>query len=422
MRQTLRVIEHERIQVGVPIPTTTGALRALTITEFDALVRFDQGRPDRIFDVGHRTLKFRNQVGFLQVGELGIEILPKVDRTASTDEDRGRWHDALVRMLRVAHRLPVRSTTDALLARERGSLLDVFVELFLDEVERIAREGLVKTYRTEESNLNSFKGRLVVREQIRKNLVHAERFYVERSVYDVNNPHNRVLAAALHALGGMALPSILDSRRRAVANRFGGVNHRSYRSSDLHRIPLGRKTERYRLALEVARMILMNHTPRLRAGDADLLALVFDMNALWESYVAIMLRRAVGSEYDVRTQESRPFWAAGRRHSQVRPDLVLRSKRPDGETIVIDTKWKVPHDGRPDAGDLKQMFAYNEFFNCAASWLLYPTEKPDPKSIRGEFNGRDHRCGTAYLSALSADPIAEIRAMMTSMEAGILRT
>lgn len=412
---TIRVFEHERLRVGEPLRTTDDSQRALTQTEFEALVRFDERRPERIFDVGHRSLKFRHFVGFLQVGSLGIEILPKVDRRSAGTQERKLWHDALLRMLRVARRLPIRSSTSALLARERGSLLDVFVALFLDEVERLAREGLARTYRVEEANLRALGGKLLLREQLRENLVHQERLYVERSVYDANNLPNQVLHAAMLALNGVPLPTALDARRRSLLTHFDQLPRPAIRAADLDRIRLGRKTERYRLALDIARLILLGHSPRLRAGEIELLALLFDMNALWEAYVATMLRRVADPSIEVRTQETRLFWCSPHRRRTVRPDIVLRERGAREPFAVIDTKWKVPRGGQPSDGDLKQMFAYNEVLRTGHALLLYPSERTAASEVHGAFAVGGHSCATAYLSATEIDVADRCRRLVSKL-------
>ncbi len=171
---------------------------------------------------------------------------------------------------------------------------------------------------------------------------------------------------------------------------------------------LGRKTERYRLALDIARLILLDHSPRLRAGDVELLALLFDMNALWEAYVAAILRRAAESTVEVRTQESRIFWRApGRRRRTLRPDIVLYERGVNAPFGVIDTKWKVPRNGQPSDGDLKQMFAYNELLGTAQAVLLYPTEGLTQTVVRGTFAAGGHCCETSYVSAI--EPKAQDR-------------
>lgn len=415
-RRTIRVLEHETLRVGEVRRATDGADCVFTRSQFEALVRFNERRPERSFDVGHQCLRFRHFVGFLQVGSLGIEILPKVDRSRPSDGDRAQWHDVLLRMLRVARRIPVRSTTAAFLARERGSLLDVFVAVFLDEVERLAREGLAKVYRAEQANLGTLAGRLLLREQLRDNVVHKERFFVERSVYDADHSLNQILHAALRALSDGALPAELDGRRRALLTWFQHLPPRSVRVGELDRIVLGRKTERYRLALDIARLILLDHSPRMRAGDVELLALLFDMNALWEAYVAAMLRRAAGPGIEVRTQESRLFWrASGSRRRTLRPDIVLYERGEDVPFGVIDTKWKVPRNGQPSDGDLRQMFAYNELLGTSSAMLLYPAESAARAGTSGLYAVGGHGCEVAYLSAIESDVRERCRELLAGL-------
>ncbi|NEN68288.1 restriction endonuclease, partial [Escherichia coli] len=68
MSRTLSVYEHESLRV-VP--------GGLTAAEFDHLVRFNDLHRGRYFDVGHRRVTMRSFVGYLEVGELAIEIMPK---------------------------------------------------------------------------------------------------------------------------------------------------------------------------------------------------------------------------------------------------------------------------------------------------------------------------------------------------------
>ena len=41
-------------------------------------------------------------------------------------------------------------------------------------------------------------------------------------------------------------------------------------------------------------------------------------------------------------------------------------------TVVIDTKWEIPRDGRPADTDLHQKYAFNIQFGAKLSLLLYP--------------------------------------------------
>src|SRR5688572_27240495 len=101
--KTLRVFEHQTVRVGEP----------LSEAELDALVRFNDASGQRFFTVGHRRITLRNYVGYVQVGQLGIEILPKADRSAARQGDPERWRGGLLRMLEIAGGMRLESPSSA---------------------------------------------------------------------------------------------------------------------------------------------------------------------------------------------------------------------------------------------------------------------------------------------------------------------
>src|SRR5690606_37802315 len=77
MSKTISVFEHERLSLGDVRETVDGGHVCFDQSTFDALVRHNDRHGGRYLRVGHKHLRFRQYVGFLQIGALGIEILPK---------------------------------------------------------------------------------------------------------------------------------------------------------------------------------------------------------------------------------------------------------------------------------------------------------------------------------------------------------
>ena len=125
-------------------------------------MRFNDAGRGRYFEVGHRRIRFTHYVGYLQVGSLGIEVLPKADRGAAARGEGGMWHEGLLRMLETASGLRLSSPSDAAQRTARASLLELVAARFVEATERLLREGLGKGYRDEESNGPTFRGRLLV--------------------------------------------------------------------------------------------------------------------------------------------------------------------------------------------------------------------------------------------------------------------
>lgn len=407
MSKTIRIFEHETLRVGQKLRSVDGAESFLTQHHVDALARFNDTHSQRYFRVGYQRIGAQHFVGYVQVGELGIEILPKADRLVAGEDQRLRWRNALLEMLRVATGLRLHSPTSAMQSVARASLMELVAMRFIEEVERLLHDGLVKGYRSEESSSSAFRGRLLVRENLRENLVRADRFFVRYTTFDRDVLVNQVLGAAVAVLGSLPLSSALRARIAVCAERFQDVSTIRVAAATFERITTTRRTERYRSALVFARMILQQHVPELRSGAAPVFALLFDMNVLWERYVAALFKRARVPGVEVSTQEARRFWKAGGNPAKtVRPDIVLRDANTGAAVLVADTKWKVLETPTPADADLKQMFVYNELFGASRSVLIYPGTGSEAHGARGSFVNRGHDCELVQLGLFAPSGIS----------------
>lgn len=299
MSRTLEVFEHQRLRVSE-------ADSGLRKSEFDALVQFNDDHGGQYFDVGHQQLKMRSFVGYIEVGELSIEILPKADRRAGLSS--AVWRDGLLEMLRVALGLRLKPLASAAQKLTRSRLLDLIAQAYLAEIAPLLHEGLARGYRTTQGNGAVFRGRLKIAEHLRDNLARADRFFVEYQTFDHDITVNRVLVAALEVLSWCALSPSVASRVEACLARFPALQTAGVTSATVDRIRLTRATRRYANALIYARMILAQRGPHLRAGRERVFALLFDMNALWERYVATLLRCVAPPGLEVHAQERHVFW------------------------------------------------------------------------------------------------------------------
>ena len=80
------------------------------------------------------------------------------------------------------------------------SILELYFDLFLNEVEHLLRQGLLKAYQRKEGNLSSLKGRLIFQKHLHQNLSHQERFYTNHEKYDYAHILNQVILKGLFVL------------------------------------------------------------------------------------------------------------------------------------------------------------------------------------------------------------------------------
>jgi len=359
--KVITVFEHSRLKVDETYGTEEVCF---TEKHFIALVRYNEAHDNRFFTVEHRKVKFSQHVGVIAVPGLIIEVLPKPDG----NDDKAKWQQALIAMLKVAHGLPLHEAGHAQLALRRTSVLEYFLRLYVEEVRRLVHQGLVKRYRQKAGVSNALKGRLDLPRHLRNTVVHKERFHVIHQAYDTDHLLHAILKKGLDVVENVTRDPITMGLAQDMLWAFEDVADRPINGQTFERLFVDRKTRGYTDALQLAKLLLLNYAPDIKGGREHILSLLFDMNKLFEVVVLKLLKRAASNrpELSIKGQNSREFWNG----QHIRPDIIIA----EGEQIkcIIDTKWKLPKDDKPADSDLKQMYAYNLQFGSDTSVLLYP--------------------------------------------------
>ncbi len=342
-----------------------------------AFQHFFTSSKGQFYSLIHRGVKFNSHVGVLQLGNLAVEILPKAEKQDSIIE----WRSRLIDMLYVVGELRGSSPSSSALRLKTNFLLDTYIELFVTELEYLVHKGLIKQYGQKEGNILSLRGRIQIPKQIQYNSVHAHRFYTTHVVYNQNHLIIQLLKMALDLVQHMHVSQALKNRIRHLRLFFPEVDKVIVSSQLFERVVLSRKSNDYVSALNFARMILLNYHPDVVQGIDHTLALMFDMNALWEQFILCTLAKYKPMNSVVKGQKSKLFWKSeqSKSESEMRADILIESL--EGKKAVIDTKWKNA-DGQPSAQDLRQMFAYHIYYEAQHVALVYPG---DSKQIVGYF-------------------------------------
>ena len=363
-KNIIQVFEYNSLQYGTEY---NGVL--FKESHFNALVKFNELHQNRYFNIGYKKITFKNYVGVLQVDGLVIEILPKIDQY---ETNTVLWQSVLIQMLKVTKKLKVNAVGEAQIKKQNIHLLDIYFEWFLNEVELLIRQGLIKQYYKETKNIRVLKGKLEFSRHLSKNLVHKERFYTSHQVYEKDHLIHQVIGQALEIVASMSKGNHLYHHCKSVQLDFPEVTSIQATHHTFNKIPKTRKTAPYETVLAIARLIILNYAPNVASGNENMLALLFDMNRLWEEYVLVRLQQVAEEKgVEVYGQNSKGFWDG----ITIRPDIVLVKKNYENreEFLIIDTKWKNIDYAEPSIHDLRQMYVYNEFWKSTRSLLLYPS-------------------------------------------------
>lgn len=397
----LSVFEHQALY-------TNHREQRLSDGQLASLQRFHSAGGSAYYSLLHNGVKFSEYVGALQVGGTVIEILPKAGKSS----DVNMWRRVLISMLRASEILDLHAPTSSDQALIANSVLDLYFELFANQIEYLLRRGLIKKYRKAEGNVPFLKGTLMFSKHITKNLVHQERFYTRYSTYDVEHDVHAILYKALTTVHRVNRRAHLSGKLGALLLAFPQMYDFKITEDSFKRIPMNRKTMPYKAALDIARLILLNYHPDLRPGADHVLALMFDMNHLWERFVYLSLKRYGRSFSQVKAQQRKKFWKpeSGYSSSMV-PDIVIDRY---GSRIVLDTKWK-NLSGNPSPDDLRQMFVYLHYYQAKQAALVYPGASDS--GTRGAYYSYDssdiqslggRNCGIIKVAApTNADKIVE---------------
>ena len=400
MRKPIQRYEYGHLLIGE---------EGFTKGHWEAFVKLNTVHEGKYFEVLHNGLRFKQYVGVIQVDDILVEILPKADKD---EDDNPKWQGVLLSMLQACGQLKADSHDSANVSRQNLNLLEVYFEIYLRELEKLQRLGLIKQYRKNTGNVKALKGKLEFSGNIRHNLVHKERFYTTHQVYDVDHQLHQVLNTALSIVSRFTKGTRLSNLCNRIEMSFPEVSKLMVTPTLLDKLKLNRKSAHYSYALELARLIILNYSPDIKSGKEKMLSLLFDMNVLWEDYVLVKLRdwndkNELG--YTIHGQDSTTFIGS---HT-LRPDIVLEK---DNQTIVIDTKWKRPGNSA-SVQDLRQMYTYCRFWNAKKAMLLYPGEKMKSTAFRTfaaddyhsinekEIVSVDHQCRLGFVSVLGNDGV-----------------
>ena len=353
----------------------------LTITEFERIYQHDIYKKDfgdienfilknsdenapflRIASgVGGKFIQARNYVGVLQTKSgLTIEILPKI----ADKNDAERSKTVFIKMLRMLKNFPFKSSNLASLKTQNLPLLEIFISMFLCELEALVKKGIKSDYVALEESLNFLKGKLNINEQIKRNSIHKERFYVGYSEFLNDIKINRIIKTTLKFLYKKSNSSKNQQKIRELLFIFDEVSECEDYKNFFAKLVINRQVKHYEQTLLWCKIFLLGNSFTPHKGDDLGFALLFDMNALFESYVGNFIKKSFPGTI---LQHSEKHLIEEPKSFKLRPDIFLKGK------FIADTKWKIISSSNDiSQADLYQLYAYGKKHECSNLYLIYP--------------------------------------------------
>lgn len=322
-----------------------------------------------------KILKAQNYVGIIQTrNNVVIEILPKV-----YDGESVLSYDSTIRiflkMLQYLKDVPFKNFNLSNIKKGHMPLFDIFINMFLEELNSLIKKGLKSGYTDIQENANFYKGKLLFSRHIASNLVHKEKFYIEYNDFNRNRAENRIIKAALKFLYDKTNNIDIQSRINRYLFAMEDVEVSKNIDEDMDKCVSSRLMAEYDRILKWCRIFLKGNSFTNFKGSSVAYALLFPMEKVFESYVAANIKTSdFFADYTVKTQDRRYHLIEKPKKFALKPDIVLTR---NSESVILDTKWKLLDDD-PNSNygisqsDLYQMYAYVKKYNSKDVILIYP--------------------------------------------------
>ena len=325
--------------------------------ELESFAKTDKGKDVLQFTGNGRYLQAKSYVGTIQTTSgFILEILPKTVK----DNDVEKSKQIFMKLLHLLYKLPNYKNIDsANFERIRNlEIFEIFIFMFLEEVGIIIKKGIKSDYVGFEDNLFYLKGKLLINEQIKRNSVHKERFYVQYDDYNQNRAENRLIKSTLKLLSNISRDFDNQRKIRQYMQHLNWIDLSLNIDKDFSMVKTGRGMEHYKNALIWSKVFLKKESFSSFSGDTIAFAILYPMEKLFECFVEWWLEKRY-LHLHIEAQNGGVNFV--KKLFTVRPDFLIKK---DNQVIcVADAKWKlIESDKEFSQSDFYQLFAYKHIF------------------------------------------------------------
>ncbi len=247
---------------------------------------------------------------------------------------------------------------------------------FARRARRALAGGVHHDYVTVEETLSGLRGRLREADQLRRQHGIPLPLEVRYDDYVPDVAENQLVLAAVRLFSATAVPDATRRSLSATERALAGV-------SDLRRgsrLPATRRsklTRRYEPALQLARLLLAGQGPDADGGTTSSHTFRFDMNRVFEDWLASATKSALGPYGGVLRRQEGLLLVRDMdtgRPTTVLPDLTWWSG--DECLAVADVKYKRLRPDGPPVADVYQVLAYARTLGLRDAHLVYAAGGP----------------------------------------------
>lgn len=385
MKKTYQINEYQSFTTN-SINFDEGNFKTLPEKTFNELERFILSTKDNSADaldimsisikkgIG-KIITAKNYIGVITLKDgTSIEILPKICSLKENHDNGEKEKQLILQMLKTLKKSPFKTLQNTSVETQKINLYEIFIKMFINEVFLIVKRGLKRNYKSIQSNEPCVKGKILFSEQLKHNTVHQEKCFCEYEEFNTNCAENRLLKSTLLYLFKQTESMKNKRDLKTLLNSFSEVDESVNFKSDFSKIIYDRNSRHYETALQWSEIFLAGKSFTSFSGSTVAAALLFPMEKLFESYIAVKFKEALkDTDYTVSIQDKSYHLFDNSSKYLLKPDIVIKNGK---NVFILDTKWKLINKiSDVNQSDMYQMYAYEKRYKAKSTVLLYPMSK-----------------------------------------------
>ena len=259
--------------------------------------------------------------------------------------------------------------------REGANFFDIIGRLFLNLLEDLMKIGLLKKYVRKKENIRFLKGKILIKDQIKKNLFDKSKFFCEYEDLTFDNLENRIILSATNSLISLIRFSeqIRTELRKSETILKDYITLKQVNPQEINLVRFSRINQHYDKIIKLSKLILEERFIRsIHKGESRGFNFIVNMNNVYEDFITEMTEEVINEDpkfIDLAIEKQPRFRSLVKERTLItKPDIIIR-KNKQGYPFIIDTKYK-----REDSNaDYYQIIAYSLALKTSkACCLIYP--------------------------------------------------
>ena len=336
----------------------------------------------------------QNFVGTIPLDDIQIEILSKIPLVENNIEaEKIRFLEILQSIDYFKEKIFSNSKIEI----TDTSILEIFIHLFIEKVEKIIKKGLIYRYVDKNENFNVFKGKLDINNHIKYNFSHKEKFFMKFDEFSVDSLENITIKLTIQKLKKISVNLKNKENLNKIGHYFENVSILDGSIENLKYLTFDRMNDYYKNAIQWAKIFLNNQSSSIfSTNNGEIPSILFPMETIFENYIANKLVNIIQeksyNQLAIKVQDnSCSIFSSISLNNvkidnnilRIRPDIVIKNKDAK-EIFILDTKWKILNKlddkFKISTEDVYQMLAYVKTYSdrnknkyiCKKAYLIYP--------------------------------------------------